>query len=307
MSKHDLEWLGGRYALPDFFAESELREVVLWLEMPTGVLVSAMLLTGEDVSIAETLVNTMEEPMHGQPRRPSRIRVADAAVADELRDAAGSIPIKVAPVPELDASFEDFCSVLGEEEAEPSYLNSGDARLIREFFVVAEQFFRAAPWNVVFDKHLMGVDIPKYGVEGGVLSIIGAAGENHGLLLFRSIEDFELFNDQVRREPEFDPILRSLSYVDREMLPPTMLEEVEQHDWPVAAPQAHPTFFAVDADLESLDVSERDVEILIACARAFLVFFAKHPSIFSNDNPEVLQFSVTDDRDVTVTITAPYV
>ncbi|HEX2833172.1 MAG TPA: hypothetical protein VHW00_09165 [Thermoanaerobaculia bacterium] len=306
MSKHDLEWLGGRYALPDFFAESELREVVLWLEMPTGVMVSAMLLTGEDVSIAETLVNTMKEPMHGQPRRPSRIRVADAAVAEELREAAGSIPVKVAPVPELDAAFEDFCSVLGEEEPEPSYLNAGDARLIGEFFVAAGQFFRAAPWNVVFDKHLMGVDIPQYGVEGGVLTIIGAAGENFGLLLFRSIEDFEAFNHQERREPEFDPILRSMTFVDREMLPLSMLEEVEQHDWPLVTPQSYPTFFAVDADLEALDVSERDVEILIASARAFLAFFAKHPSIFNEDNPEVVQFSMTDDRDVTVTITAPY-
>ncbi|MGN6185241.1 MAG: DUF6930 domain-containing protein [Thermoanaerobaculia bacterium] len=308
MKSKNLEWLGGRFALPDF-VEAGARDVILWLEMPTGVVVSAMLVTGE-VAFAETFSDATMNPMHGIARKPSRIRVASETLAKELRKVAGEIPISVGPLPELDAAFEDFVAILGEqddEEEEASYLASADAQTIRDFFETAAAFHRVAPWQFVFDMHLLRVDIPKYNIDGGVLTIIGSAGESTGLLLFTSMEDFIAFNEQEPREPQLEPILRSLSYVEPDMLSELMRAEIEEHKWPVVDPNAVPTYFVVDADREPLDPDERDVNVLTATTRAFLAFFAKHRDIFSDDNPAVVQFSATDDRDVTVTITAPFV
>src|SRR5688572_25303783 len=107
-----LEWLGGRYALahPVSDGDSVYRaEVILWLELPSGVLVgSALTHPNQPVTLAEVFESATQNPADGSPRRPSRIRVADQDTARELRGAAAGIPIVVGPVPELDDTFDDF-------------------------------------------------------------------------------------------------------------------------------------------------------------------------------------------------------
>jgi hypothetical protein len=311
-----LEWVGGRFTFPVPFLDGEElihSEVVLWLELPSLLLVgSTMTDPRTPISFRETLDATIEQPAVGEPRRPALIRVSDAGLAEELRGADG-IPVVVAPAPELDDLFADMVDKMAESQ-EPSYFGDGEIppSAVAELFAVARLLFRAAPWDDLFDQQIVRVDIPAYDVDGAYLSIIGAAGESFGLLLFRSIEDFDRFGMNISLPSDGQPAMRSLSFDRKKDLPPPLLREIKQHGWPVAGPKAYPALISIDSELQPLPTTERDVRIMIACTRAFLSFFEQHRHFFTEENEPVgedsepVSASFTSDDNVTVTLTASH-
>jgi len=151
------EWIGGRYTFPVAVQDGKevvRPEVILWMEMPAGVLVGSKAFDPRaPETLAETLDEAMRYPAEGPPRRPLRIRVPDEAMAGELRRAFRGIPIIVAPVPELDEAF-DALSQAANREANPSYLGGGAApAIVGEFFDAAIPLFRAAPWRQINERH----------------------------------------------------------------------------------------------------------------------------------------------------------
>jgi hypothetical protein len=314
-----LEWIGGRFRFPLPFREGDElihSEVVLWLELPSLLLVGSVMTDPRTpISFRETLDTAIERPAVGEPRRPTRIRVSDAGLAEELRGADG-IPIVVAPVPELDEVFADMVDEIAESQ-EPSYFGDGEITpaVIAELFAVARLLFRVAPWRQVSDQQIVRVDIPAYDIADACLSVIGAAGESFGLLLFRSIEDFDRFGTSTidPSDPsDGEPAMRSLSFDRKKDLPPPMLREIEHNRWPVAGPKAYPVVISVNAQMQPLPTTERDVRIMTACTRAFLSFFEQHRDVFTGENAltedmEPVSTSFTGDDNVTVTLTASYV
>jgi hypothetical protein len=311
----EFEWVGGRYVLPQ-----EMRDgnsiyrpvVILWLELPRGVLLGSKLSNPRSApSFAQSLERAMQDPGEGLPRRPTRIRVADETVAKELRAAVPAIPIVVAPVPELDATFEELSAALAENAPEPSYLRDGEIapELFETLFQAASILFRAAPWRAS-EQHILRVDIPALGVDGACLSIIGAAGESHGLLLFRSIDDYETFGligeGKAKAWRSHEAVaLRSLSFDSGKDLPPSLLREIEEHRWPVAGTKAYPSLLCLGADMIPRAATENDLRITTATTRAFVAFFARHRDLFNSEYPELVRESIDEDG-VTVTITAPF-
>ena len=190
----------------------------------------------------------------------------------------------------------------------PSYLGDGEIppEAVAELFSVAELLFRAAPWRHLLDQQIVQVDIPAYDIDDACLSIIGAAGETFGLLLFRSIEDFQRFALTMRHPADGKAALRSVSFDRKKDLPPKMLREIERHRWPVAGPKAYPVLISLDSELQPLTTTERDVRIMTACTRAFLAFFARFGNDFTDENGEAVSASFTGDDDITVTVTASY-
>lgn len=316
--------MGGRYRFPAAVRDgnSVVRpEMILWLELPSDLVVGSTLIEPRNpVSAAESLEGAMKRPVDGAPRRPRRIRVADEAMAAELRASFPGMPVVVADVPELDAVFEQFVTEFEQTTEEPSYLGDGDIPpdAVRELFQAASLFFRAAPWRQVSDQQILRVDIPRFGIDGACLSVIGAGGESFGLLLFESIDDYERLALAGERgagpSEEEDGIgpggsvsLRSLSFDRKKDLPPGMLAEIERHHWPVAGAKAYPVLFCVDGAQTPLPTTEDDVRIMTACTRAFLAFFTRHRELFAQDEPEPVTESSNAEDDVTVTLTAPYV
>ncbi len=308
----ELEWVGARYTLPEPIRDGDAvyrPEVVLWLELPSGLLVGSMMMNPSTaLSFAETLRQTIDNPAAGPPRRPARIRVPDAALARELRASAGGIEIVVAPVPELDDAFDQLTEALAESQPDPSYLGDGEISpaAVAELFSAAGALFRTAPWRQMSDQQIVRVDIAEYGIEGACLSILGAAGESFGLLLFRSVEDFDAFGDQLRRQSDGQPAMRSLSFGPKKRLPPAMAREIQRHRWPVAGANAYPTVFSIDAAFRPLPFTERDVRIMTACTHAFVSFFEVHRSLFTGEDVKPVRVSMAGDHDLTVTLTAPY-
>jgi len=309
------EWIGGRYTFPVVTHEGKeaLRpECILWMEMPDRVLVASRAFDPRTPApLVETLDEAMLRPVEGPPRRPLRIRVPNEEMAAELRRAFRGIPIIVAPVPELDEIF-DALSDAATREANPSYLRGGATpAIVREFFDAAIPLFRAAPWRQIEDRQIIAVDIPAFDIRDACLSVIGAAGESFGLLLFRSMNDFWSFalrleadDDDAVEEGDDEVALRSLSFDRKKDLPPSLMREIREHGWPVAGTRAYPTLVCLDGAMNPLDATEHDFRIMTALARAFLRFYEQHADIFDAEDPGLVVF--TSDDEVEVTLTAPH-
>jgi hypothetical protein len=285
-------------------------DIIFWMEIPSGLIISSNLIDPRTpVSFADSFEEAIRSYENAALPRPASIRVPDDRLAKELRRVAGGIPIIVAPVPELDAAFAGLTEMVG-GEAEPSYLYGGNIpeEVVAEFFVAAHALFKAAPWRVVAEHQIVGVDIPKLKVKGACLSVIGGNDESFGLLLFRSLEDYFAFGERpAKGERRKDPVaMRSMSFGSRKEIPPSMLREIKAHRWRVAGAKAYPTLFCVDKAMQPRPVTERDFRIMNACAFAFLLFFEQHRDLFEPEPAAGVKASYLDEGGLLVIFTAPY-
>ena len=315
------EWVGGRLAFPFYITEGEpyRPDMILWLELPEELVVAHTLIDpkGPPVFFGDTLLQAMASPMVGPPRRPARVRVADAHLAAEVREAVPGINVAVAPTPELDRVLRHMLESLpsdGEEE-EPSYFEGGRVTLeaIESFFQAAQHLYRLEPWKVADDGQVLRLDIPQLGVEGACVSIIGALGESLGLIIFPSLMAFERFLEATNmpdnsEEPmDLGTAFLSLNYERGADLPASMRKEVAAQAWPVSSPAAYPWIQHRDRDGALRPLSEHDVRVITACATSLAAFFVKHRDLFEHESvKEPVCESFFDEDDLEVRFTVPY-
>jgi len=317
------EWIGGRLSPPFFITDRDepyRPGLVIWMDARDGLVVGQEVVAPEDTdgAVARVLLAAMERPLAGPPRRPDRIRVAEASLAAEVRAALGdTTPIEVAPTPEFDALLQAMLeSFSGGDEAE-SYPEQGRVppQAVAELFRAAEILYSIAPWQVATDDQVLRMEIPALGVEGACVSIIGNLGESLGLLIFPSLAGYEAFGrvaeEHARHALGSGPIdlgtdCLALNFERGADLPPGMRREVVAHSWPVADANAYPRVERRERDGASRPLVERDVKIASACATSLSAFFAKHQSLFEADEFEPISESWFDERDLEVRFTLPY-
>ena len=323
-------WVGGRVVSPFYITEGipYRPELILWLEMPDAIAVSFHLSKPQEapISFGASLLQAIEAPMMGPPRRPGTVRVSDARLAAEVRQVLPGVRIVEAPTPEIDELFEQMSrsGLAGDSEEggageidgaiEPSYFEDGRVGIeaVEHLFHSARVLYRMAPWKVASDSQLLRVDIPAYDVEGACLSIIGALGESMGFLLFPSLEGYERFlaGAEAHGTPgapiDMGTTFLSLNYEAGSELPATMYREALEHEWPVADPMAYPMVQHRDPDAVLRPLTERDVRVVACCAAFLGAFFVKHRSLFERDVFEPICESFFDEDDIEVRFTAPY-
>ena len=315
------EWVGGRLSPPFYIHDREepyRPDLVLWLELPEGLIVGQSLGMPEDRegAVARGLRRALTQPAAGSPRRPDGIRVADAATAAEVRAEVGeAIPVTVAPTPELDALLAHLIATLPpDEDNEPSYFAGGrvSAAAVEKLFAAGRLLFALQPWSVIDDTQVLRMDIPALGVDGACLSVIGQLGESRGVLVFASLDDFEAFVAAAESGAlEQGPLAGgagwlALTFEPATELPASMRREAMEHGWPVERADAYPLVERRDPDGVPRPLVEPDVEIAGACALSLGAFLAKHGAIFKSDTFAPVCESYFDDDDREVRFTVPY-
>ena len=270
-------------------------EFVVWMELPDQHIVGHAVVMPEDTegAVARTLRRALTQPAAGSPRQPDVIRVADAAIAAEVRaEVAGAIPVKVAPTPELDELLKHMQAAIPEVEGgEASYFAGGHVSpaAVEKLFTAASSLFAIKPWTVADDTQVLRMDIPALGVDGACLSIIGQLDESRGVLIFTSLDDFEQFLEATESgaiehgSSLLGTELLALTFEAATVLPASMRREAMEHGWAVASADAYPLVERRDLDGAPRPLVERDVEIAAACALSLSAFFAKHAAIFKSD------------------------
>jgi hypothetical protein len=315
-----LVWIGGRLPSPFEVDDRDLPyrpDLVLWLEPESGVVVGMSIIHPSDApgSVARILQDAMARPLIGLPRRPDVIRVADAALAAEIRSTIGdAIPITVVPTPELDEIMKAFAESMGDPDQDASYLEDGllAPEAVGAFFAEAQILFEVAPWEVVVDSQVVRLDIPDLEVDGACLSIIGNLGELSGFLIFPSYAGYEAFVEASEthggagHRPDFGSDWIALTYDRGADLPDAMRREVVTHGWPVAAADAYPRAQRYDRAGCQQPLDARSLEIVTACAASFGDFFVEHRAMFEADEVDAVCESYFDADEREVRFTAPY-
>jgi hypothetical protein len=307
--------------LPPFFItdreEPYRAEFVVWLEQPEAFVVGLEAVAPEESheALGRVLLAAMDGPLVGPPRRPERIRVANAVLAGAVRAAVGdAIPVEIAPTPELEAFLQEMLESMPGGDEEGSYLEGGriPPAAVGELFTHAQLLYQLAPWEVASDDQVLRMDIPELGVEGACVSIIGMLGESLGLLIFPSLVGYDAFGkaaEEFRLEAgrlDAGTDWLSLGFERGADLPAAMRREVAAHGWPVADANAYPRVRRCERDGACRPLVEKDVRIASACAVALSAFFAGHRDLFEADEFEPVCESYSDEGDLTVRFTVPY-
>jgi hypothetical protein len=315
--REEIEWIGGQMTLPAYVVDGEpyRPKLVVWLEMPTGVVVGHDLVRedGRD-HLVGALKEALKRPAVGPRREPARVRVADHGAGAELRNALGDrFEVHVAPTPELDGLFEDFIGHVSDKGDGATYLEGGrvPAAVVARMFDAAAHLYRVAPWKVAADHEVLHMDIPALGVEGACVSIIGALGESLGIIVFASYLAFERFGDAALEVGKHaldlgGPVL-ALDFWKARDVPSGMRREIARNGWSAVAPDAVPVVTHRDRDGVERPLRERDVRIVTECAFAVASFCVRHPEAFGGRLREpVSESSEMGESGVTVRLTAPY-
>jgi hypothetical protein len=318
-----IEWVGGRFAARFYVAEPEpyRPDVILCVERPSGLIVGVQIDEAGRLAddVAARLAGFLDAPMARGAARPHRIRVADAAVAEALRRRlADTVPVVVAPTPELAPVFDHLSEAIGGGGGARAGGYLEDGRIapaeIARLFAAAGRLYRAAPWKAAADRQALAVDVPTLGIAGACLSIIGALGENLGFVLFDSMEGFTRFRDSMPddggppAEIDVRGYLVSLNFERRAMFPAIMKREIVAHGWAVAGPAAFPVLTTLDPDGVPRPTTVRDVRLATACADALATFHMRHPWVFRGLPPAPVVDEVAVDAGVpaTVRLEAPH-
>lgn len=317
--KIEPEWIGGRLS-PPFFVEDRAEPyrvtLAVWMEQSSGIIVGQEVCAPEDVegALGRVLQSALDQPVGAGSRRPVRLRVSDQATAEEVRTAIGnSIPVTVAPTPELDALLNLMVKEMPGPEENASYLEGGriPPAAVGRLFEAAGALYRVAPWKVATDDQALRLDIPKLDVKGACVVIIGHLGESLGVLVFPSLARYQKFRRAAERPRTTGRIdagtdWLALSFERGADLPTSQRREVAAHRWPVPDAHAYPVVTRHDRDASMRPLVERDLEIATACARALADFYVKHHRLFDAVMFEPVSESFIGPDGIEVRFTVPY-
>lgn len=286
------EWIGGVAELSasvEEAGESFRPEAMLWVSSEGAILGCELARPGRLTPMAgECLQRTIDEPMHGRPRAPARVRVASPELAEVLQAGHPGLDVVCAPTPELDAIFKMLGErVAADEGPEPTYLSPDTPPdEMAWLFEAAAALFRARPWNVVPDDEcLLSVTIEDLEVRDWVLSVLGQAGESFGFALFRSLDDFDLFlggvaDIEAGEEPDLPPHLL-VNYLRARDLAPSLRREISENRWKVIGAKAYPWIARIEAGPVASPPDRREVTMLGAIATALTGLLAEAKDVLA--------------------------
>lgn len=298
--------------------------ILLWMGPDGALLGTQVARANEILELATASLRTaIEQPLHGKPHTPDRIRVASDHLAKAARVGHPNIDFVVAPTPELDTVVESMRDYFTESPDEPaSYLDLGagpggeaNPEAVGAFFDAAAALYRTQPWNVVpSDIGRIAVTVESHGIEDGVILVVGQAGESFGILLFREHDDVRRYAEAgeafARGEEPDLPVHGMLSFDVAADLHPKLVAEVKTHRWKVAGPAGYPWLAYIDRDRSSRPPSARELSLFEAICRALAKLMRSKSKLAEawDGGPEVQQtvHAKTRAGPITVTLTCPH-
>ncbi len=278
----DCEWVGGLVEVPDYVMQGDKPQrpaTIVWVDSEGMIQGMTVCMPGEESQqIISSLDEAFNTPQIGQPRLPTRIRTANMEMAKRLQNHYDSIEVVIAATPELDELQNSMYEHANREQSPLTYLAQGlQAGAIASFFNSQAMLYKAAPWDrIPTDECLFSVTIESLNVHNSVLSVIGQAGMDFGLLLFDSIGDFELYilaGDYAKRQALDDSLLehfhyRALTFEDGAEIDDDLRKEIAANNWPVANAHAYPVLFTPDTGRFIRPLTDKDLDVFDALAQA---------------------------------------
>lgn len=239
----------------------------------------------EPPQIADFLAEAMrrrETSANIRPHRPAVIQFEDAALATALTPQLEAINVAVrqATRPEV---VKNLLQGLEEHlRGGPELKGLLQVRgvkppLVGGLFAAAADFYRAAPWEKLTDRHVFAVEVPALERKQFVV-VMGGGGMEYGLAVFEQWADVEqMFT------PAFDMMdhipakgSHAFNYNAITMVPFADLEAIEEYGWEVAAEDAYPVPVIFTPQREAKRPQRKQLQWYEATLRALPVFVREH-------------------------------
>jgi hypothetical protein len=309
---HGEMWEVGRRQLPISIAELERKgerpAILLAVRAGgSGGVVQAHIVPTSvpSTALADFVLEAMRQPRFGKPRRPQLIRVSSPAEAEALEATltAAGVGLEVsAQHVVLDALVDEMATDLGGgvRDYRTQAARAGETLSdegLRAWFRSAKAFHRADLWLDFGDEVMFEIELqPSSGPSKTLYGIImGNMGQEFGLALYASLEDFRRFYEfsvqhieqtgkvigkgrmtkkQQQQEDEMLAKLTAVSavgltFTPQRDVPEALLEEAKELRLPIANKSAFPLVMRLGAGGMSVG-SIGDLRDLYAAIRAIL-------------------------------------
>lgn len=191
ISEGMLDAFGYDGAGPD--GEDEASDCILWVDGTEGALRAVTIIpadTGHE-AVVRTLLQAMEHPQGAiPPARPQKIVVCDREIHFFLRGALQDLDVAVDYAETLPIIDEIFESLQQPEDAHKATLPEQWQAALND---QATQMWDNAPWNNLGDDQIIKIDLNHLELESVYVSVLGMAGLEYGLLLYRSLDSLTQF------------------------------------------------------------------------------------------------------------------
>ena len=268
--KVGVQWIAGIAPMPVRVREEDgssfLAEGLIWIH-PEGFVLGHMIDKPGTLHAraVESFRAVVDKPRMGPPHTPDSIRVASSDLAHALRESG--VSVVVAPAPEVDAVMAEMDAYFGEAEVFDPYLSGDvDENTVAAFFRAAAALYRATPWEFIpRDRYIFSLTIEAFDLRDAVLSVVGESGEAFGVLVARSMEDFDAFLDAEGHSDHLP--MFSISFEPADEMGPDLQKEIAVHQWEVADAKFYPWLTVTEAGARR-SLTHRDLALAEAVATA---------------------------------------
>ncbi|MEM8542608.1 MAG: hypothetical protein AAGF66_01275 [Cyanobacteria bacterium P01_H01_bin.119] len=310
LPKHPSVWEGDRRQigadlLQKFDTEDETGETkgdcILWVDGTQGVVRGINIVPDEagHEAVVRTLLQAMESPQGAaEAGRPQKLVVRDREIHFFLRGALQEVDIEIEYVPVLPLIDEIFNGLMQQVgQTQPKLPGAYADRLMEK----ASQLWQDAPWNVLNEQEILAVEVNRWDVATLYVSVLGMAGVEYGVLLYRSLESLRQFRQRVLASADQSPKQLQQAFLEQDCLflnfelieEPPDLELTELTPFSHIQPTAIQPEFGSLHPLEGLRVALADEEAatFIVALEAMHRFFDRH-----YDKLETSQFPAIEGR-----------
>lgn len=269
--------------------EQEANDCILWVDGGEGAVRGVTIVpadTGPE-AVVRTLLQAMEHP-HGalSPARPQKIIVCNREIHFFLRGALQDIDVVVELAETLPVIDEIFEGLQQSEEFETSALpDSWLDSLNRQ----AHRMWDNGPWNHLSDDQILRIELNHWDLETLYVSVLGMAGKEYGLLLYRSLESLTQFRQAVTskmlntQQMQQAFLSQDCLFLNFELV----CDQLETHPMPLPWLQSAPSSvipqFGSLHPLEGLRTALEleEAAALSVCVEGLNQFFEHHEAVFS--------------------------
>ncbi len=172
-------------------------------------------------------------------------------------------------------------------DGEPPWADGATPAVAGRFFEAAAAFARTKPWVIADDGQLLELRLSALGWDRVYASILGKAGQELGLLLFRSVDDFVSFarlgqGDAADAAAGDGLDLFGVSFADTADVPggPTLVARALSLGWKPDGGARLPYVLKLRAGHVPQPLANEDYERATACLEAVRLFFEAERKTF---------------------------
>jgi hypothetical protein len=244
----------------------------------------------------DVLADAIQQPLAGEPHRPTTLRVHDDPAWQELKPHLHDVGVRLEFASELE-TLETVSESLTQQlggPAPPGLLEvpGMTPEQVSSFFEAATEYYKQAPWRRVGSESAIKVDPDRY--QGGpwYAVVMGQSGVAIGLAIYDDLKILErLWSDQMTDEENArETVATAVTFGEESELPFSDLEAVRKYGWKVARSDAYPLVYRKERGMSMRLPLPWELELVEACLRSVPGFMQHRPA--SDPTPETVTVRV---------------